>query len=139
MHKNTILIVIVLLIINPTTILAQSFQANISISNYGYGAGIQTPRREGWSLYVNTSIRGNRRTTRTALRYYTDLNKRSYYGSLSYVNKWRNSYHSKEFDIGMGKEIELSAHSKINIEGGYSSAIPGNIYYIMSFNINWSD
>ena len=116
---------------------AQRINVEVSISNCGYGTGVKTTSKEGWSGSVSTSIKGESIYTRAALRCYTQIQKRIYYGSLALVTHKRRDHQKRKFDIGIGKEIELSQNSYFTIEGGYSTAVPDNYYYIIGFNWNW--
>ena len=130
-------LIITLILINKP-VFAQKINIEVLISNYGYGTGVITTNKEGWSGSVSTSIKGDSIYTRAALKYHTQIQKRIYYGSLALVTHKRRNQQKRKFDIGVGKEIELSPNSYFTIEGGYSTATFNNYYYIIGLNWNWS-
>jgi len=130
-------IFITLILIN-IPVSAHRLNVEILMSNYGYGTGVKTTSQEGWSGSVSTSIKGDSIYTRAALRYYTQIQERIYYGSLALVTHKRRDHQKRKSDIGVGKEIDLSQNSYFTIEGGYSTAVPENFYYIIGLNWNWA-
>jgi len=137
--KKTIIFTAVFLFLICSTVSADLVQVDVLLSNYGYGAGsgVYFGRGDGIALYFSTTIRGANRYTRAGLRYYWKLNSKSLYGSLGYVNRTKEGVHQRRFDVGTGVEFDLGKRSALNIEGGYSSAVPSNIYYIISLRVNW--
>lgn len=115
---------------------AVTFRGDVSISNYGYGMGLQSPVNEGWSITLTSHIRQDKSYTRTGLRYSTSINEHTYFGGVSHVMlRKRGGIIRSRFDLGVGVERSFDRRSSISIEGGYSTAVPQNYYYIFSLKL----
>ena len=132
------LICVLFSILLSVNISAQGINSGITISNYGYGADlIEYSNQKDLSYYLKTYISGNKNYTRAGLRNYTKSNKTLYFWNIGFVNYTLNDHQYNNLDLGVGVRVKLANNSYINFETGYSSAIPGNIYYGISLKLDW--